>query len=76
MHGGNALLNDIYPSKFRKAVASGLTARGVNIIFSDYVDDFPTERMAGIITRHGTKLDADLLVSTRSFRSAVWTLTF
>ncbi|KAF7964765.1 hypothetical protein HWV62_3148 [Athelia sp. TMB] len=65
VHGGAALLNDTYPAKFRKSQAAGLTARGVRLVLNDYVDDFPASggKSAGITTRNGKKLNADLVVS-------------
>ena len=64
VHGGAALLNDTYPAKFRAAQAAGLTARGVQLILGDYVDDLPAPGAtpAGVTTRNGRKLNADLVV--------------
>lgn len=58
------LINDTYPASFRKSMASGLTARGVKIVYGDYIDDFPTDKSAGVTTRKGKKLNADLVVRT------------
>ena len=60
------LLNKIYPNKLRQALAKGLTARGVEIIYNDYIDDVPDEGVVGVTTRNGKKLDADLVVSSLS----------
>lgn len=69
VHSNNALLNDTYPAKFRTRVASSLTTRGIKIVYGDYVDDFPTEKVSSITTRNGAKLNADLVVSTHYFCS-------
>lgn len=66
VHSGDMLFNDTYPASFRKYVAKTFIARGVKIVYGDYIDDFPTEKAAGVTTRNGKKLNADLVVSTRA----------
>lgn len=56
------LLNKTYPDKFRRAIAKSLTAHGVQLVYDDYIDDFPAEGVVGVTTRNGKKLDADLVV--------------
>lgn len=64
VHSGDMLFNDTYPASFRKYVAKTFIARGVKIVYGDYIDDFPTEKAAGVTTRNGKKLNADLVLAT------------
>lgn len=64
VQSANMLLNKAYPDKFRLALDRGLKARGVEIIYNDFIDDIPAEGVVGVATRNGNKLDADLVVST------------
>ena len=59
VHSDSQLLNSSYPNKYRKRVENDLTARGVNIIFNDYVDDFEG---TPVKTRSGRQIDGDLVV--------------
>ena len=63
MHGDDMLVNKTYPDKFRLALDKSLRARGVEIVYNDFVDDVPAEGVVGVTTRNGKKLDADLVVS-------------
>ena len=49
----------MYPNKYRKRVEKDLIARGVNIVFNDYVDDFES---TPVKTRSGRQLEGDLVV--------------
>ncbi|EJT98551.1 FAD/NADP-binding domain-containing protein [Dacryopinax primogenitus] len=64
VHGDRALLNDTYPEKFRQCVAQGLSSRGVEFLFSDYVDTLPAPGES-VTTRNGKILQADLVIPTR-----------
>ncbi|KZP31536.1 FAD/NAD(P)-binding domain-containing protein [Athelia psychrophila] len=69
VHGGTMLMNDTYPAHFRAAVAAGLTARGISIVYSDRVVGPPKEHehVSGTITtRNGASLDADLVLTTHA----------
>jgi len=68
VQGGSMLVNNIYPNKFRTALHKSLTARGIDIVYNDYIDDFPAEGVVGVTTRNGKKLDADLVVATQGPR--------
>ena len=56
------LLNKTYPDKLRRALDKSLSARGVKIIYSDFIDEFPAEGTVGVRTRNGRQLDGDLVV--------------
>jgi len=64
VHGDDMLVNKTYPNKFRKALDKSLKARGVEIVYNDFVDDVPAEGVVGVTTRNGRKLDADVVVLT------------
>lgn len=57
-----------YPDKFRKALDTSLRARGVEIVYNDFIDDIPADGVVGVTTRNGKRLDADLVVSTKGPR--------
>ncbi|KAI0049182.1 FAD/NAD-P-binding domain-containing protein [Auriscalpium vulgare] len=61
------LLNDSYPSKFRKAIEKDTRAVGTEIVFNDFVDNF--EKLP-VTTRSGKTIDADLVVPTIGGRPA------
>jgi len=61
VHSDSQLLNSTYPGKYRKLVEKDLTARGVNIVFNDYVDNFDS---TPIKTRSGRQIDGELVVPT------------
>jgi NADH dehydrogenase FAD-containing subunit len=63
VQGDKLLLNKAYPDKFRLALANGLKARDVEIIYNDFIDNVPAEGVVGVTTRNGKTLDADLVVS-------------
>jgi glycine/D-amino acid oxidase-like deaminating enzyme len=63
VQGDNLLTNKTYPDKFRKALDASLRARGVDIIYNDFVDDIPADGVIGVTTRNGRMIDADLVVS-------------
>ena len=63
VQGDGQLLNSTYPSSLRQGLATRLLARGVNLVFNEYVDSFPEEGTVGLVTRKGTEIpDADLVV--------------
>ncbi|KAH9962986.1 FAD/NAD-P-binding domain-containing protein [Russula dissimulans] len=61
VHSDSQLLNATYPKKYRKLAEKDVTARGINIVFNDYVDDFDS---SSVKTRSGRQLDGDLVVAT------------
>jgi NADH dehydrogenase FAD-containing subunit len=61
VHSDSQLVNSTYPNKYRKQVEKGLTSRGVNIVFNDYVDNFET---IPATTRSQRQLEGDLIVPT------------
>lgn len=65
VHGDNMLLNKTYPDKYRLAFAKALKARGVDIIYNDFIHNIPAEGVVGVTTRNGKYLDADLVVNIR-----------
>jgi len=65
IHGGDLLLNDVYPVKFRKDIERRVRARNIDIILGDYVDSIPEPGTAGVTTRNGQSLSTvDLVVPT------------
>ena len=68
VHGAKEVSNATYPSKFRKALEKTFVDRGVQFVFGDYIDDFPSEaelQSAGAVTtRNGQKIPADLIVNS------------
>jgi NADH dehydrogenase FAD-containing subunit len=67
VHGDNMLLNKTYPDKYRLGLAKGLKARGVDIIYNDFIHNIPAEGIVGVTTRNGKNLDADLVVNIHVF---------
>jgi apoptosis-inducing factor 2 len=70
VQGLDGLLHDTYPVRFRKYVAEGLTARGVEIVYDDFIDAFAPESdfrppSGSVTTRRGRTIAADLVVPTR-----------
>ena len=62
VHGGQMLLNQTYPDRFRKDVEARIRARGVNVVLGDYVDNFPAGSAGVIRTRNGIDIKVDLAV--------------
>jgi len=67
VHSDSQLLNSAYPNKYRKRVEKDLTARGVNIVFNDYIDNFEANPP---VTRSGRQLEGNLVVPTFGARPA------
>ncbi|KAF8846044.1 FAD/NAD(P)-binding domain-containing protein [Paxillus ammoniavirescens] len=66
VQGGKQLLNATHPDSFRAGLEQRLRARGVEILFNEYIDDIPEMGNLGVTTRSGTQIPtADLVVSTR-----------
>ncbi|KAI9570266.1 hypothetical protein HD554DRAFT_396054 [Boletus coccyginus] len=66
VQGDRQLLNSTYPSSLRQGLATRLLARGVKLVFNEYVDSLPEEGTVGLVTRKGTEIpDADLVISAR-----------
>lgn len=61
------LLNKTYPAKFRKMLGQDLKARGIDIVYNDFVDEIPLEPAASVTTRNGEKMQADLIVSHHAY---------
>ncbi|KAG5636131.1 hypothetical protein H0H81_009013 [Sphagnurus paluster] len=61
VHGGEYLLNDAYPVKYRKDIERHLRLRGVEVILGDIVPD--KAEVGNVITRNGKRLSPDLIVS-------------
>lgn len=68
VQGGHALLNDAYPEKLRVKANAGLSTRGVELIFNDYIDEVPAPGAGVVRTRKGREIPADLVVTTRGGR--------
>jgi len=63
VHSGDALLSATYPDKYRNALESRCRARNINIVFNEYVDNFPEAGSVGFTTRSGKEFpSADLVV--------------
>ncbi|KAF9245795.1 FAD/NAD(P)-binding domain-containing protein [Melanogaster broomeanus] len=66
VQGDKQLLNSTYSQSFRTGLEQRLRARGVEILFNQYIDDIPEEGSLGVTTRNGTQIPtADLVISTR-----------
>lgn len=61
VHAADQLLNKTYPDKFRKRTEKDITARGIEVVYNDYIDDF--SQTGTVTTRNGKKINADLVVS-------------
>ncbi|KAH7927289.1 FAD/NAD(P)-binding domain-containing protein [Leucogyrophana mollusca] len=69
VQGDKQLLNSTYSSSFRDGMTKRLRARGVEIVFDDFVDDIPPEGSLGVTTRRGKRIEkADLVLYTRGPR--------
>jgi NADH dehydrogenase FAD-containing subunit len=66
VQGDKQLLNSTYSNTLRTGLEQRLRARGVDILFNQYIDDIPEEGSLGVTTRDGTAIPtADLVISTR-----------
>jgi NADH dehydrogenase FAD-containing subunit len=68
VQGPDGLFHDAYPAKFRKAMGNSVAARGIDVVYKDYIDEFTADFKAPegfVTTRNGKKIDADLVVPTR-----------
>ncbi|KAH7916433.1 hypothetical protein BJ138DRAFT_1139739 [Hygrophoropsis aurantiaca] len=66
VQGNKQLLNPTYSATFRNGVADRLRARGVELVFEEYIDEIPAEGTVGLTTRSGKQFGkADLVISTR-----------
>lgn len=69
VHGGSQLINNTYGNSLRNGLEQRLRARGVQIMFKEYIDDIPEEGVVGVTTRSGKRIeDADLVVRTSYVR--------
>ncbi|KAL1676316.1 hypothetical protein EV122DRAFT_291979 [Schizophyllum commune] len=62
VHGQEALLNSTYPTKFRKAFESRLKARGVEIVYNDYIENIPSGPITSVTTKKGKTIETDLVI--------------
>jgi len=60
VHSGAKLTNDTYPDKFRKKLEKDIRARGVELVFEDFIDNL--EQSGPIVTRKGAQVDGDLII--------------
>ena len=65
VHSDAQLLSSIYPEKFRRYMEGKVRTRGAEIVFGDYVDEFPEAgTTVDITTRNGQQIKGvDLVVS-------------
>ncbi|KAG6909523.1 hypothetical protein DXG01_017080 [Tephrocybe rancida] len=69
VHGDKFLLNPSYPDKVRKSAAASVTARGINLLLDEFINEPDTKEVQGISTASGKQLkNADLVVQTRGPR--------
>ncbi|KAG6847570.1 hypothetical protein H0H93_007320 [Arthromyces matolae] len=67
VHGDKLLLNPSYPDKFRRAAADSLTARGINLVLDEFINDPETREVQGITTASGKELKgADLITQIQT----------
>ncbi|KAA1473407.1 FAD/NAD-P-binding domain-containing protein [Dentipellis sp. KUC8613] len=63
VQSGDLPLNKVYAPRFRRAVDVRIRARGVELVFGEYLDE--TAPKDGVVTtRSGRKIPADLVVSS------------
>ncbi|KAG6844176.1 hypothetical protein H0H87_009146 [Tephrocybe sp. NHM501043] len=69
VHGDKLLLNPSYPDKVRRSAAASVTARGIQLVLDEYINEPETKEVQGISTASGTELKgADLVIQTRGPR--------
>ncbi len=68
VHSDSQLLSGIYPDKFRRLIEQKVRSRDINLVFEDYIDEFPEPgQTVDITTRRGKTIKgADLVVSSSS----------
>jgi len=65
VHSGNMLLSSVYPDKYRKAIEKRCRAHNIDLVFNEYVDQFPENGSIGFSTRSGKHFSsADLVIPT------------
>jgi len=65
VHGGDLLLNNVYPKRFRRDVERRVRERNIDIILRDYIDAVPEDGTVGLRTRNGVVFpNADLTIPT------------
>ncbi|KAG6827503.1 hypothetical protein H0H92_011523 [Tricholoma furcatifolium] len=70
VQGDKYLLNAAYPDKVRKAAAASVTARGIELILDEYINETETKEVQGVSTASGKELPtADLVIQTRGPRA-------
>ncbi|KDQ14039.1 hypothetical protein BOTBODRAFT_110675 [Botryobasidium botryosum FD-172 SS1] len=68
VHAQPLLLNDTYPAKVRKAIASQLESKGVKLHLGDLVTEIPATESGTVVTKKGVRLSADLFIPARGPR--------
>lgn len=56
-------MNDAYPAKYRNRVKAGVTARKIDLVLGDFVEEFPSSGSGELGFKSGKKLNAGLVVS-------------
>ncbi|KAJ3522702.1 hypothetical protein NMY22_g11776 [Coprinellus aureogranulatus] len=67
VHSKQLLLNDTYPDRWRRQVATSLEKRGVKLVLGDRLDDLQPKE-GRVTTRSGKVIEADLVLPTRGPR--------
>ncbi|KIJ62518.1 hypothetical protein HYDPIDRAFT_129019 [Hydnomerulius pinastri MD-312] len=66
VQGDKQLLNSTYSNALRTGMEQRVRARGIEVLFSEYIDEIPEEGSIGVTTRAGTQIPtADLVISAR-----------
>lgn len=64
VHGPTALMNDVYPAKFRNSLLDGVKKMGVDVIFGDRISTSAISEEGFLTTEKGQRVRAGLVVST------------
>ncbi|KAJ3534618.1 hypothetical protein NMY22_g6850 [Coprinellus aureogranulatus] len=67
VHSKQLLLNDTYPDRWRRQVATSLEKRGIKLVLGDRLDDLQPKE-GRVTTRSGKVIEADLVLPTRGPR--------
>lgn len=64
VHGGTELMNNTYPSKFRKVLLKTVTKMGVEVVLGDKIAPTVVPEGGYVTTENGKRIQADIVVST------------
>ncbi|CAE6410514.1 unnamed protein product [Rhizoctonia solani] len=62
IHGGKALLNDTYVTKFRQSLLDAMVSRGVEVVLEDKIAPEATPRDGYVVSENGRRIRTDLVI--------------